>query len=73
MLEEASALDPWWEGGTLWANGSPGSEDLLPRLFGVVLCLSKWRAFTTSRWCAMAPSCRAMVCSIAVGLDELVA
>ena len=42
------------------------------KVYTVVLHMLRWRKFSESRWATIGPACRAVVCSLAIGLDQLI-
>ena len=73
MLEDLVAVNPEWRDNQLHVNaGLQEDSSCMERLSSVVLYVFKLRKFSESRWATMGPSCRAVLCSLAVGLEQLV-
>lgn len=67
-------LNPKWEDGRLWVSDTfQDREDATDKISGLLLYVFKWKKFVESRWCTIAPSCRALLCSLCCGLEGLVA
>lgn len=52
--------------------GGPGPGGPLQNLSGAILHVWRWKQFNESRWCTIGASCRALVASLAVGLEAVV-
>ena len=73
-LEVLGFLNPWWDSGRLLVSEAAKDDpDLIGKVSDVILYLWRWKKFVVTRWCTVGPSCRALVVSLCVGLEEIVA
>ena len=73
-LDDLAFLNPWWDGHSLLiSEGARDHDDLIGKISSVVLYVWKWKKFVETRWCTIGPSCRAIVASLCLGLQEVVA
>jgi hypothetical protein len=73
-LDVLGFLNPWWDGGRLLVSEAAKDDpDLIGKVSDVILYLWRWRKFVVTRWATVGPSCRALVVSLCVGLEEIVA
>ena len=73
VLGDFVDIHPVWDGSRLWVSQElEGSEDLLPRLSFLLLKAFRWQRYTQSRFLTLGSSTRALMCSLLLGLDELV-
>ena len=73
MLQEAAGINPWLcDGQLLISSKLKHDPNIIERVSGIVLYMFRWRKFVDSRFCTIGPSMRAVVCSLAVGLQQLV-
>ena len=73
MLDLGATITPHWHDGHFWVShqlqGDPAAMD---KISAVCLYMFRWRKFTESRWCSIGTCCRAVLCSLFVGLEQLV-
>ena len=74
MIEIVATVNPRWHSGFLWVSSSLQDDPTgMEQISAVCLYMFKWRKFTESRFGTIGPSCRALLCSLLVGLEQLVA
>ena len=74
MIELVVDVNPWWRNGALWVSGQlEGKPDVLEKVAAVVVYMFKWRKFSDTRWCTIGTSCRDLLRSLCVGLEQLAA
>lgn len=73
-VELFGLIDPLWEDGALWVNPYVlEDEETASKVTEVLFFASKWRTFSNSRWLTMGYATRALVLSLAFGLEHWVA
>jgi hypothetical protein len=73
MLQEIAEVNPWWVQGQLHVNANlQRRTNMMEKVSAVVLYMFRWRKFVDTRFCAIGPSMRAVLCSLCVGLQQLV-
>ena len=73
MIDEIVAVNPFWCDNQLHVcSALQDSPDAFEKLSAVMLYLFKWCQFSEARWATIGPSSRAVLCSLAVGLEALV-
>lgn len=73
MVELLAEVNPWWHAGHLWVSAAiRDAPDMLDKVGAVMLYMFRWRRFVDTRWCTVGPACRAVLCSLCVGLEALV-
>lgn len=73
-LDILGYLNPWWDGNRLLiSEAAKDDPDLIGKVSDLILYLWRWRKFVETRWVTIGPSCRALVASLCVGLEEVVA
>ena len=72
-LDELCDLNPHWRDGSLWVSSEvqQGREGF-DRVASMMMYMLKWKQFSSTRWATVGSSCRYLMKSLCVGLDELV-
>ena len=70
--EELSSMQLRWQDQRLCiATHMLEEESVLERVTSCFLAIWRFKAFTDSRWCTVGDSCRSLVASLALGMEEL--
>lgn len=73
-LDLVASLNPHWCDGQLMVSAAAQDDPLLvEHLSAVILHIWRWRKFSDTRWCGVGVSCRTLVASLVIGVDQVVA
>ena len=72
MVGELNLRWDWSKGKLLLGLHLQGDADVIEKVSFILVSVMRFRRFTESRWLTVGESCRALVCSLALGLHQLV-
>jgi hypothetical protein len=72
-VDIVSVINPFWKEGSLHVNAELQDDpEAFEKVYNLVLYMLKWQQFSESRWATVGTSCRNLVRSLCIGLEEIV-
>ena len=73
-VDIVSVINPCWREGNLYVSAQLQDDpEAFDKVYNLVLYMLKWQQFSESRWATVGASCRNLVRSLCIGLEEIVA